>query len=98
MRIRGGLCHRPPDGAGDRRDGVGAEGDPSSGVVVPQGLPEGDAADMQRLIVGKVAAPLMSHHPMDQPLVLLEGFFHLRSGHTFSSGWDEHLCFTTGGG
>jgi len=45
----------PPDGVGDGRDGVAAEGGATLGVVVVEGRPEADAALVQSILEGEVA-------------------------------------------
>ncbi len=61
------LSGCPPEGAGDRRDSIGAEGDPAGGVIAAQGPPEGNAAHLDGLGVGECSSPLLAHDPVHQP-------------------------------
>jgi len=61
---------RPPDGVGNGRDGVGAEGGTSLRVVVSERGPEADAPLMEGMVEGQVAQPLAPYNPMDERFVL----------------------------
>jgi len=64
LEVRLGLGHGPPDSPGDGGHGVGAEGGGACGVIAPQSPPQGDAAHVQGLGVGKSTQPLSAHHPV----------------------------------
>jgi hypothetical protein len=59
-----------PDGVGDGRHGVRAEGGAALRIVVAQGRPQTDAALVQGILEGKRAQPLAPDDPVDEPLVL----------------------------
>ncbi len=55
-----------PDGAGNRRDGVGAKAGATRRVIAAQGMPQPDRPRLERLREGERTEPLPPHDPTDQ--------------------------------